>query len=171
MNIWLESFVCFMVFPVNSNFVGKFFLLMVYSESLSNPNFHWVLNRAQHHMDMLTTDKKNLVLWGKRLHIAIQVSLIFFLLLCVKNVSTTYGFMEFGRVASGILFISRSFVRIYPSLSFTHTYSSYTIFFLPASNSFTPIFLFHFCALSTLIARIGLERALFEFNCTTKYAG
>lgn len=78
MNIWLESFVCFMVFPVNSNFVGKFFLLMVYSESLSNPNFHWVLNRAQHHMDMLTTDKKNLVLWGKRLHIAIQVSLIYF---------------------------------------------------------------------------------------------
>lgn len=76
MNIWLESFVCFMVFPVNSNFVGIFFCS--YSESLSNPNFHWVLNRAQHHMDMLTTDKKNLVLWGKRLHIAIQVSLIFF---------------------------------------------------------------------------------------------
>lgn len=49
--------------------------LLYYSEALSNQNYHWVLGRIQHHMDMLTSDKKNVKLWGKRLHIAIQVSL------------------------------------------------------------------------------------------------
>lgn len=51
-----------------------FLFLSVYSEALSTQNFHWVLTRIQHHLDMLGSDKKNAILWGKRLHIAAQVS-------------------------------------------------------------------------------------------------
>lgn len=43
------------------------------SEALSTQNFHWVLGRVQHHLDMLTSDKQNIKLWEKRLSIAIQV--------------------------------------------------------------------------------------------------
>lgn len=52
------------------------------SEALTTQTFHWVLARVQHHLDMLTSDKKNLMLWGKRLHIAIQVKKKLFFLFC-----------------------------------------------------------------------------------------
>ncbi|XP_031631724.1 protein timeless homolog [Contarinia nasturtii] len=48
------------------------FKLPLVSEALSTQNFHWVLGRVQHHMDMLTSDKNNIKLWERRLHIAIQ---------------------------------------------------------------------------------------------------
>lgn len=46
----------------------------VCSEALSTQNYHWVLGRVQHHVDMLTSDKKNARQWERRLGIAIQVS-------------------------------------------------------------------------------------------------
>lgn len=45
----------------------------LYSEALSTHNFHWVLARVQHHLDMLTSDKENVKLWERRLNIAMQV--------------------------------------------------------------------------------------------------
>lgn len=47
--------------------------LRLNSEALSSTNYHWVLGRIQHHLDMLTSDKKNAKLWERRLNIAIQV--------------------------------------------------------------------------------------------------
>lgn len=47
--------------------------VILFSEALSTQNFHWVLGRIQHHLDMLTSDKQNIKLWEKRLTIAIQV--------------------------------------------------------------------------------------------------
>lgn len=50
---------------------------IIFSESLSIQCFHWVLMRIQHHMDMMSCDKKQARLWSKRLHIAIQVKHIY----------------------------------------------------------------------------------------------
>lgn len=47
--------------------------LCVDSEALSTGCLHWVLGRIQHHLDMITSDKKSARAWGKRLHIAMQV--------------------------------------------------------------------------------------------------
>ncbi|XP_055324474.1 protein timeless homolog [Sitodiplosis mosellana] len=48
------------------------FKIPLVSEALSTQNFHWVLGRVQHHLDMLTSDKQNIKLWERRLSIAIQ---------------------------------------------------------------------------------------------------
>lgn len=63
-----NSHISFWIMAIHSNRSIR------YSESLSNQNFHWVLTRIQHHLDMLTSDKKKTVLWGKRLQISAQVS-------------------------------------------------------------------------------------------------
>lgn len=42
-------------------------------ESLSTNCFHWVVQRIQHHLDMIDSDKRNARTWGKRLHIALKV--------------------------------------------------------------------------------------------------
>uniref|UniRef100_A0A336MW68 CSON008069 protein n=2 Tax=Culicoides sonorensis TaxID=179676 RepID=A0A336MW68_CULSO len=44
------------------------------SESLSTNCFHWVVQRIQHHLDMIDSDKRHARIWGKRLHIALQVN-------------------------------------------------------------------------------------------------
>jgi timeless len=49
------------------------------SESLSTQCFHWILTRMEHHLEMITSDKRHGRLWARRLHIGIQVISIQFL--------------------------------------------------------------------------------------------
>lgn len=61
-------------FPLLVTIKQNLIYAIVFSEALSTQNFHWVLGRIQHHLDMLTSDKKNAKLWERRLTIAMQVS-------------------------------------------------------------------------------------------------
>jgi timeless len=42
------------------------------SESMSTTVFHWILTRMEHHLEMITSDKRHARLWARRLHIGIQ---------------------------------------------------------------------------------------------------
>lgn len=59
------------VFERSYEFINIDFRLS--SEAMNTTTFHWVVARVQHHSDMLTSDKKNVRLWQRRLHIAVQV--------------------------------------------------------------------------------------------------
>lgn len=59
-------------FCMEFNRLGGFKLHLV-SEALSTSCMHWVLGRVQHHIDMMTSDKKNARAWARRLHIGMQV--------------------------------------------------------------------------------------------------
>ncbi|XP_063704948.1 protein timeless homolog [Culicoides brevitarsis] len=48
------------------------FQVELVSESLSVNCFYWVIQRIQHHLDMIDSDKRNARIWGKRLHIALK---------------------------------------------------------------------------------------------------
>lgn len=50
------------------------FQVELVSESLSTNCFHWVVQRIQHHLDMIDSDKRHARIWGKRLHIALKVN-------------------------------------------------------------------------------------------------
>lgn len=76
---------------------------MNFSEALSTTTFHWTIARVQHHLDMLTSDKKNVVQWQKRLHIAVQVLnkiySIFIVSSIVLNFSCLIQLKGFQRIA------------------------------------------------------------------------
>lgn len=48
------------------------FRLAVVSETLSVNAFHYVLTQIQHDVDIMTTDKERVRMWGKRLNIAVK---------------------------------------------------------------------------------------------------
>ncbi|XP_026479584.1 protein timeless homolog [Ctenocephalides felis] len=48
------------------------FRLDYISETLSTTWFHWVLSCSDKYMEMAVTDKKNMRLWSRRLHLALQ---------------------------------------------------------------------------------------------------
>lgn len=45
---------------------------MISSEPLTESGIHWILTRVEHHIDMISSDKKNARIWSRRMHIAIK---------------------------------------------------------------------------------------------------
>ncbi|XP_048512372.1 protein timeless homolog isoform X2 [Athalia rosae] len=63
--LWAMKF--FMEFNRNSNFHVKFI-----SETMSTETFYFVQKQLEHYYEMMITDKKNVPLWSKRLHLALK---------------------------------------------------------------------------------------------------
>lgn len=68
------------------------------SETMSKESFHYVQQRMEHDFDMLQNDKKKLLLWSKRLHLALLAYRELLLTLSAMDKSTDSMVVESARI-------------------------------------------------------------------------
>lgn len=74
------------------------------SETMNIQCFHWVQSQIEHSHAMMTTDKKKVYVWSRRMHIALQAYQELILYLAAMNVSPDADIRKSANVIQGNLF-------------------------------------------------------------------